>query len=208
MPRHRARPAGCTVSDTVLKKGRSAAVSLLLLATVLATSTASSKEPVRPIGCGEALAFTKRTLVDKTPVDLCETYGGQVVLIVNTASKCAYTPQYEGLEAMYRKYRSRGFVVLGFPSADFANQEYKGEKQIQEFCRLTYGVQFPMFEKTRVAEHQAGPMYRKLAQLSGQYPQWNFHKYLLDRNGKLVGSFVSAVPPEDPKLVKAIEALL
>lgn len=180
----------------------------MLFATVLGASMASADDAVRPTGCGEALAFTTLTLVDKKPVNLCEAYGGQVVLIVNTASKCAFTPQYEGLEAMYRKYQARGFVVLGFPSADFANQEYKGEKQIQEFCRLTYGVQFPMFEKTRVAEHQAGPMYRKLAQLSGQYPQWNFHKYLIDRNGKLVGSFASGIPPEDPKLVNAIEALL
>ena len=205
----RALPAGCTVSDITWKKGRSVAASLLMLATVLAASSASSEESVGiPAGCSEALAFTTYTLVDKKPVDLCKTFGGQVVLIVNTASKCAFTPQYEGLEAMYRKYRSRGFVVLGFPSADFADQEYKGEKQIQEFCRLTYGVQFPMFEKTRVAEHQAGPMYRKLAQLSGQYPQWNFHKYLLDRNGILVGSFASGVTPEDPKLLNAIEALL
>jgi glutathione peroxidase len=196
------------VSDAVLKKDRTAAVSLALVATFLAASTASSEDVVRPAACGEALAFTTHTLVDKKQVNLCETYGGQVVLIVNTASKCAFTPQYEGLETMYRKYQARGFVVLGFPSADFANQEYKGEKQIQEFCRLTYGVQFPMFEKTRVAEHQAGPMYRKLAQLSGQYPQWNFHKYLIDRNGKLVGSFASGIPPEDPKLVNAIEALL
>jgi glutathione peroxidase len=192
------------VSDAVLKQGLFTFALLL----VFGASPNPSMAAMGPGSCGEALAFTKLTLVDKKPVDLCAAYGGQVILIVNTASKCAYTPQYEGLEAMYRKYRARGFVVLGFPSSDFANQEYKGEKQIQDFCRLTYGVQFPMFEKTHVAEHQAGPMYRKLAQLSGEYPQWNFHKYLLDRDGKLVGSFASSVRPEDRNLVSAIEALL
>jgi glutathione peroxidase len=183
---------------------------ILLLPLLLLTGLAARAD--KPVGndgaCGVVLNFTKRTLLEKKPVDLCKTYGGKVVLLVNTASKCAYTPQYEGLEAMYRKYQDRGLVVLGFPSADFANQEYQGEKQIRDFCRLTYGVQFPMFEKTRVAEHQAGPLYRKLAQESGTYPKWNFHKYLIDRNGKLVGSFASHVRPEDPSLVNAIEALL
>lgn len=181
---------------------------LTMLITLTAPTTRASTDVANSGTCGEALQFTKRTLMAKKPVDLCATYGGNVILIVNTASKCAYTPQYEGLEAMYNNYRDRGFVVLGFPSADFANQEYQGEKQIRDFCRLTYGVQFPMFEKTHVAKHQAGPLYQKLAELSGTYPQWNFHKYLVDRNGKVVGSFASHVQPEDPKLVGAIEALL
>lgn len=181
---------------------------LTTLALISLTLTLSISSANSPNDCGDVLEFTKHTLVDKKPVNLCDTYGGKVVLIVNTASKCAYTPQYEGLEAMFRKYQARGFVVLGFPSSDFANQEYKGEKQIREFCRLTYGVQFPMFEKTRVAEAQAGPLYRKLAYISGDYPQWNFHKYLIDRKGNLVGSFPSHVRPDDPKLVNAVETLL
>lgn len=185
-------------------------LSILLLLVIPSTGLVARADssPGAEAGCGEALRFTQRTLVEKKPVNLCSSYGGKVILIVNTASKCAYTSQYEGLEKLYRDYRNRGLVVLGFPSADFANQEYKGEKQIRDFCRLTYGVQFPMFEKTRVAEHQAGPLYRKLAQLSGTYPKWNFHKYLLDRNGKLIGSFDSHIRPEDPKLVTAIETLL
>ena len=160
-------------------------------------------------GCPAALDFHKRPLAGKTPVHLCEAYRGKVVLIVNTASKCAYTPQYEGLEALYDKYRDRGLVVLGFPSNDFGGQEPGSEQQIQEFCRMTYGVRFPMFEKTHAAADRADPLYRLLAQLArGDYPQWNFHKYLLDREGRLVGSFASSVAPDSDELTQAIDASL
>ena len=139
---------------------------------------------------------------------LCEAYAGKVVLVVNTASKCAFTPQYEGLEALHAHYASRGLVVLGFPSNDFGAQEPGSEAQIQSFCRMTYGVQFPMFEKTHASRHNADPIYRLLASLAGEYPQWNFHKYLIDRQGRLVGSFRSHVAPDDPALISAIEELL
>lgn len=159
--------------------------------------------------CPAALDFYKRPLAEKTPVRLCEAYRGKAVLVVNTASKCAYTPQYEGLEALYDNYRDRGLVVLGFPSNDFGGQEPGSEQQIQEFCRMTYGVRFPMFEKTHAAAERADPLYRALAQLAGgDYPRWNFHKYLLDREGRLVGSFASSVAPDSDQLIKAIEAAL
>ncbi len=160
------------------------------------------------MACPEALNFTKRVLAGDEVVNLCERYTGRVLLVVNTASKCAYTPQYDGLEALYRKYREQGLEVLGFPSNDFGGQEPGTEKQVQNFCRLTYGVEFPMFEKSRVRKGNAEPLYQTLARLSGEYPRWNFHKYLIDRHGKLVGSFSSSVKPQSKELVRAIEAQL
>jgi glutathione peroxidase len=158
--------------------------------------------------CPALLDFELRPLGGKEPARLCEAYAGKVLLVVNTASKCGYTPQYEGLEALYELYRERGFVVLGFPSNDFANQEPGTAQEIQDFCRLTYGVRFPMFEKTRAAQPDASPLYRALGEAAGEYPRWNFHKYLLDRDGRLVGSYRSAVEPDDPELVRKIEELL
>lgn len=158
--------------------------------------------------CPVALDFHMRTLAGKQPQHLCELFRDKVVLVVNTASKCAFTSQYEGLEALYSGYRDRGLVVAGFPSNDFAGQEPGTEKQIQEFCRLTYGVQFPMFEKTRVRGPQADPFYRHLLAVTGVAPRWNFHKYLIGRDGRVVASFDSATRPDDPQLVRAIEELL
>jgi len=176
---------------------------VLLLAVLLA----GGLPPVQA-GCPDTLDFHLRPLAGETPVHLCEAYAGQVVLIVNTASKCAYTPQYEGLEKLYAEYKDRGLAVLGFPSNDFGNQEPGDEAAIQGFCRMTYGVQFPMFEKTHAAERNADPLYRLLGERAGEYPRWNFHKYLLDRDGRLIGSFASQVGPEDPRLRRAIEEAL
>ena len=175
--------------------------SLITLFGLLAASASA-------LGCPETLDFTKRVLGGEEEVRLCERYSGKVVLVVNTASRCAYTPQYDGLEALYRDYRDQGLVVLGFPSNDFGAQEPGTEKQIKSFCRLTYGVAFPMFEKTRVREGSADPLYETLARLSGEAPRWNFHKYLIDRNGELVGSYSSAVKPQSEQLVNAIEGRL
>src|SRR2546423_10552694 len=116
------------------------------------------------------------------PESLCQ-YRGKVLLVVNTASYCGYTHQYEALEALYRKYKDRGLVVLGFPSNDFGAQEPGSNHEIAEFCRLTYGIQFPMFEKSNVASLKVNPLYADLAARTGQSPRWNFHKYLIDRNG-------------------------
>lgn len=149
-----------------------------------------------------------RPLAGKTPVNLQKTYGGQVLLVVNTASKCGFTPQYDGLEALHNKLKGRGFAVLGFPSNDFRGQEPGSEKEIQEFCRLTYGVKFPMFEKTSVVGEQASPFYKSLTQSTGVAPGWNFHKYLIDRNGNVVASFGSRVKPDDAEMLGKIELLL
>ena len=131
-----------------------------------------------------------------------------MVLIVNTASKCAFTGQCEGLEALYRRYKDRGFAVLGFPSNDFGNQEPGTEKQIQNFCRLTYSVEFPMFEKISVKKGTADPLFRVLAEQAGAYPSWNFYKYLIDRDGNVVDYYTSVTSPESSKIVSAIEKLL
>ena len=158
--------------------------------------------------CPDTLNFTVQPLNEDKQVNLCDAYAGNVVLIVNTASKCAFTSQYEGLEALYETYKDRGLVVLGFPSNDFGNQEPGSEADIKTFCRMTYGVQFPMFAKTRVKKKNADPLYQKLGETAGSWPKWNFHKYLLDRNGQLVGSYGSFTKPQSKKLVKQIESLL
>ena len=132
-------------------------------------------------------------------------YAGDVVLVVNTASQCGYTPQYDGLEALYRKYQARGLVVLGFPMNDFGGQEPGSNKEISQFCVNQYAIDFPMFAKTDL---RANPLYRDLTKATGQAPKWNFHKYLVDRSGARVQSFGSAVTPEDPKLLAAIEKML
>ena len=143
------------------------------------------------------------TILDQ-PQSLCE-YAGKVVLVVNTASQCGYTPQYEGLEALYRKYRDRGLVVLGFPSNDFGGQEPGSNKDIAAFCVNQYAIDFPMFAKTELKKNL---LYADLAKATGAAPRWNFHKYVIDRSGTRVLSFDTRVAPNDPKLLAAVEKLL
>lgn len=157
-------------------------------------------------GCAPLLERTA-TGLDGKPRSLCD-YAGQVVLVVNTASECGFTPQYEGLEALYRKYRAKGFVVLGFPSNDFGAQEPGSNKQIADFCVNQYAIEFPMFEKTAVRGAAAHPLFADLARVSGKAPEWNFHKYLIARDGKAVASFASAVEPNDKRLVGEIKKRL
>jgi len=142
--------------------------------------------------------------IDERPRSLCE-FAGSVVLIVNTASQCGYTPQYQGLEDLYRKYRSRGLVILGFPSNDFGGQEPGSNKEIASFCVNQYAVDFPMFAKTDLKKN---PLYTDLAKATGAVPRWNFHKYLIDRGGRQVLSFETKVEPTDPRLVSSIEKFL
>lgn len=149
-----------------------------------------------------------RPLAGKQPVDLARRYGGDVLLIVNTASKCGYTPQFEALEALHARYKDKGFAVLGFPSGDFKAQEFDDEQRIREFCTLTYGVKFPMFEKVHVVGGDATPLYKDLLAATGQAPEWNFHKYLVGRDGRVLASFPSKLAPDDPRIVAAIERAL
>ncbi|HYR00077.1 MAG TPA: glutathione peroxidase [Casimicrobiaceae bacterium] len=158
-------------------------------------------------GCPPLLHHTFNSLQTGAPQSLCQ-YAGRVVLVVNTASYCGYTSQYEGLEALYRKYRERGLVVLGFPSNDFGAQEPGTNKEVAEFCRSTYGVEFPMFEKSSLAPPEAHPLYAQLAEKTGRAPRWNFHKYVVDRTGTYVVSFDSRVTPDSREFVGLIEKLL
>lgn len=150
--------------------------------------------------------FTVQSL-DGKPVPL-KTYQGKVALVVNTASECGFTPQYEGLEKLYEKYQKRGLVVLGFPSNDFGGQEPGSSEQIAQFCSSKFHVTFPMFEKVTVrAGAEQAPLYKFLSS-QGNSPSWNFGKYLVNKQGKVVAFFGSTTKPEDPKVTEAIEAAL
>ena len=149
----------------------------------------------------------KTMTLDGKPADLSQ-YRGKVSLVVNVASKCGYTPQYEGLEKLHRDWKGKGFNVLGFPSNDFGGQEPGTAQEIADFCRLTYDVTFPMFEKV-VTKRGAGqsPVYAFLGR-SGNLPAWNFSKYVVDKQGRIVAFFPSEVTPEDPELRAAITKAL
>ncbi len=149
-----------------------------------------------------------RRLASDETINLQNEFEGQVVLVVNTASKCGNTPQYEGLESLYAEYRDQGFVVLGFPSNDFMGQEPGTEEEIQEFCRLTYSIRFPMFEKTTVRGGDAHPLFDALADAAGTHPTWNFHKYLIGRDGEVIAEFSPRTQPYDDDLVASINAAL
>ena len=164
---------------------------------------------VPALACDSALLDQNfRRLASEDTVNLCEAYSGKVILVVNTASKCGNTPQYDGLEKLYSEYGDQGLVVLGFPSNDFMGQEPGTEEQIEEFCRLTYGVDFPMFEKTTVKGDDANPFFVALADSSGTYPTWNFHKYLIGRDGQYIAEFSPRTKPEDEKVIAALQAAL
>lgn len=173
---------------------------VLLFASLTAAANASE--------CAANLDFSVETLTGNKTVRLCDVYQGNVILVVNTASKCGFTGQYEGLEKLYETYKDQGLVVLGFPSNDFGNQEPGSSEEIAKFCRATFGVKFPMFAKTHVLPRNASPFYARLIAETGRHPQWNFHKYLIDREGNIVASFDSVVTPENPDLMNRIKSLL
>jgi glutathione peroxidase len=159
-----------------------------------------------PMGTGSLYDLTVNTLAGQ-PADL-GTYRGKVALVVNVASQCGYTPQYAGLEKLYREMAPKGVVLLGFPSNDFGGQEPGSAEEIQQFCRRNYDVTFPLFEKV-VTKAGAGqsPVYAFLGE-SGNLPAWNFSKYVVDRNGKVVAFFPSRVTPDAPELRAALEKAL
>ncbi len=158
--------------------------------------------------CPPLLDHSFRPLAGKEPVKLCEQFEGKVLLVVNTASQCGFTPQYEGLEKLHSELKDKDFAVVGFPSNEFGGQEPGTEEEIKEFCTLTYGVAFPMFEKVQVKGDNATPFYRALAKAGGGEPQWNFHKYLIDKNGNVIAGYGSRVKPDAPELRAAIDSAL
>ena len=189
------------------------ALGLAAISTTVAMAAPAPAAPDNPpateaSACPPLLDLSLRRLAGQEVVNLCEAYRGKVILVINTASKCGFTSQYEGLEAIYRQYRDRGLVVLGLPSNDFMNQEPGNEGEIQQFCRLTYAVDFPMFEKVSVKKGTATPLIERLVAAGAPYPKWNFYKYLIDRNGQYVDYFASITAPDSEKVIKAIEQLL
>jgi len=170
---------------------------LLILALAVLPSVAAA--------CPELLNHRYTSLQGK-PVNLCD-FAGRPVLVVNTASKCGYTPQFEKLEAIHNRYRGRGLVVLGFPSNDF-NQELATNKEIAEFCKLTYFVEFPMIEKGSVSGSGADPFFKQLAAATGATPRWNFHKYLIAPDGKTVHSFGTQVEPDSREIMSRLLPML
>ena len=178
---------------------------VIVVATFIALAFAAPS-PSAEWPCPPILDHKFANLMDE-PISLCQ-FRGKVALIVNTASECGYTPQYDGLEKLYRRYSDKGFVVLGFPANDFGAQEPGSNKQIAQFCQVNYGITFPVFAKTAVVGANANPLFRQLATRTGQPPKWNFHKYLVDKTGQQITAFESAVEPEDRRLISQIEKLL
>lgn len=147
--------------------------------------------------------------IEGGPLPLSQ-YNGQAVMIVNTASFCGFTPQYEGLQNLWQTYRDRGLVVLGVPSNDFGGQEPKQESEIKDFCEVNFNIDFPLTTKTQVKGDKAHPFYQWASKELGVLakPRWNFHKYLIDPDGRLVGWFSSPTKPNAQKVIKAVEAVL
>ena len=170
----------------------------------LAPATAQNNKP--DAKCPAVLQYTVDRLQDEKPQNLCQ-YAGQVVLVVNTASFCGFTPQYKSLEELYARYKDKGLVVLGFPSNDFS-QEPGNNQKIADFCENTYGVKFPMFSKTTVRGADASPLFKQLTQLTDTAPKWNFYKYLISRDGKQVKSYNSATDPLDGKFLAELDKQL
>ena len=163
-------------------------------------------QAVEAPACPATLQHRFDRLQDEKPQSLCQ-YSGKVILVVNTASYCGFTGQYKGLEDLYARQKDRGLVVLGFPSNDFA-QESGDNRQIADFCENTFGVKFPMFAKSSVTGAQASPFFRQLAEATGQKPRWNFYKYLIGRDGKIVAAYSSMTGPDDKGLRREIDRLL
>lgn len=179
-------------------------ISMLVLALMAVPQTKPQEKPK----VADTLNFTMNSL-DGKPVNLSK-YQGNVVLMVNVASECGYTPQYEGLQALHKKYASRGLRILGFPSNDFGAQEPGSNAEIADFCKKNYGVEFDMFSKITVLGAGKAPLYKTLTstpKFSGDV-SWNFEKFLLGRDGQVIGRYKSAVEPLSAELTKAIEAAL
>ncbi len=157
--------------------------------------------------CPSLLNKTFPRLQDEKPQNLCQ-YSGKVLLVVNTASKCGFAGQFEGLEALHAKYKDQGLVVIGFPSADFMRQEYESGKEIADFCQNTYGVKFPMMAKTHVSGDDVNPLFADLIKQTGTRPKWNFYKYLISRDGKTVKAYSTATNPKEADFIADIEKAL
>ncbi len=174
-------------------------VALLALAIPVGPALASE--------CPAVLQHELPKLRSKDSVDLCQTFQGKALVVVNTASHCGFTPQFKSLEALYQRYKDDGLEVLGVPSDDFF-QESDDEAETAEVCYVNYGVTFTMTQTQAVRGRDATPLFRELAEQAGQAPRWNFYKYVVDRQGRVVAHFSSKVKPDDPRLIAAVEKAL
>jgi glutathione peroxidase len=174
---------------------------------LLTAAGLSAALPAAAANCPALLDHSFQRLQDSAPQSLCQ-HQGKVILVVNTASFCGFTGQYEDLETVYDKYKGRGLMVVGFPSNDFGEQEPDSNKEIADFCRMTYGIKFPMMAKTDIAAPKTHPFYKQLIAKSGAAPKWNFHKYLIDRSGTAVESFSTLTAPDSRSLIAQIERRL
>jgi glutathione peroxidase len=172
-----------------------------LLALILLAGPAAANE------CPVLLQHELPKLRSKETIDLCQQFQGKALVVVNTASFCGFAPQFKGLEALYQRYREEGLVVLGVPSDDFF-QESDDAAETAEVCYVNYGMTFPMAQTQPVRGSDAIPLFRELAEQAGGAPRWNFYKYVVDRNGRVVDYFSSKVEPDDPKLIEAVEKAL
>ncbi len=188
-----------------------AAVGFIFLAAALFFVKAKDEPRMRKAEAKSVYDFTLKD-TDGKEVKL-EQFRGQVVMLVNVASKCGYTPQYEGLQKIYERYKDRGFTILGFPANNFGAQEPGTNEEIQEFCRINYGVTFPVFAKISVKGEDKHPLYKYLTEretnpeFAGEI-KWNFNKFLVGRDGRVIARFDSGDKPEDAKVTQAIEAAL
>jgi glutathione peroxidase len=191
-----------------MKKWRQLLLLSMTFVSMYCHAQSSEKLSTNPsMSCPASLNFKFPRLQDEQMQDLCQ-YKGKVVLIVNTASYCGFTSQYEGLESIYSKYASKGFVVLGFPSNDFGQQEPGSNKEIADFCKNTYDVKFPMIAKTVVSGSNANPLFKLLIEKTKTSPKWNFYKYLIDRDGNVVNAYGSMTKPDSKTITSEIEKLL
>jgi glutathione peroxidase len=200
-------PFGPVMHGLRLRDLRALASGLCLAFALCAPAAAATPAPVDSSACPVLLQKTFKRLQDDAPQNLCQ-YSGKVILVVNTASYCGFTSQYEGLEKLNATFGAQGFVVLGFPTNDFGQQEPGKGKEIADFCFNTYGVKFPMFEKSTVIGKSANPLFADLSQASGTPPRWNFYKYLIGRDGKVIDSYTSFTTPDNAKLIAALKKAL
>ena len=207
--RQPATPGSAGTEELTVKMINRVLTSGLAAAALVAVSVALPAAQQKSTSGGNVQSFydIKTTALDGKPADL-STYKGKVSLVVNVASKCGYTPQYEGLEKLYRGMKDKGVVLLGFPSNDFGGQEPGTAEEIATFCKNTYDVTFPLFSKgqTKPGVDQS-PIYKWLGQ-SGNLPAWNFSKYVIDKQGKVVAFFPSKTTPDSPELKAAIDKAL
>ncbi|WP_440887749.1 glutathione peroxidase [Vibrio sp. WZ-1] len=173
-----------------------------LIATLLSTSSLAFAS-----SCPDILQGKQRLLNSTEEIDLCEAFKGKTLLVVNTASQCGFTPQYEQLEQLHQTYKDKSFAVVGFPSNDF-RQDHGSEEKTAKICYLDYGVSFPMMARTSVLGEDANPVFSEISTQAGVTPKWNFYKFLINKEGKVVATFPSSTSPTSTTLINIIEQQL